>query len=132
MSLLRDLAALVGRILIAVLFIPAGWGKITGFAGTAGYIASKGLPLPAVATAVAIAIELGGGLLLVAGYRTRWAAAALLAFTVATTFVFHPFWSVPADQVMATTINFWKNVAIIGGLLYVWAFGPGRLAIDRS
>lgn len=132
MSFLRDLAALVGRILIAILFIPAGWGKITGFAGTAGYIASKGLPLPSVATALAIVIELGGGLLLVVGYKTRWAALALLVFILATALVFHPFWSAPPDQAMATSINFWKNVAIMGGVLYVWAFGPGRIAIDRA
>ncbi|MCC7039124.1 MAG: DoxX family protein [Burkholderiales bacterium] len=132
MSFLRDLAALVGRILIAILFIPAGWGKITGFAGTAGYIASKGLPLPSVATVLAILIELGGGLLLVVGYKTRWAALALLVFVLATALVFHPFWNAPADQAMATSINFWKNVAIMGGVLYVWAFGPGRIAIDRA
>ncbi len=132
MSLLRDLAALLGRILIALLFIPAGWAKITGFAGTAGYIASMGLPLPTVAAALAIVIELGGGLLLLVGYKTRWAALALLVFLIVAAFVFHPFWNVPADQAMNTAINFWKNVAIMGGVLYVWAFGPGRLAIDRA
>ncbi len=132
MSLLRDLAALLGRILIALLFIPAGWGKITGFAGTAGYIASMGLPLPTVAAALAIVIELGGGLLLLVGYKTRWAALALLVFLIVAAFVFHPFWNAPADQAMNTAINFWKNVAIMGGVLYVWAFGPGRLAIDRA
>lgn len=132
MSTSRDLAALVGRILIALLFVPAGWGKIMGFAGTTGYIASKGLPMPAVAAAIAIAVELGGGLLLLAGFKTRWAALALFVFLIPTTFVFHAFWNVPPEQVMAQQINFWKNVAIMGGLLYVWSFGAGRFSVDRQ
>ncbi len=132
MSTSRDLAALVGRILIALLFVPAGWGKIVGFAGTTGYIASKGLPLPAVAAGIAIAVELGAGLLLLAGFKTRWAALALFVFLIPTTFIFHAFWNVPPEQVMAQQINFWKNVAIMGGLLYVWAFGAGRFSVDRQ
>lgn len=127
MSFSRDFAALVGRILIAILFIPAGWGKISGFAGTAGYIASKGLPLPEVGAAIAIVVELLGGLLLLVGFKTRWAAAALFLFLIPTTFFFHPFW---ADPSQAT--SFWKNLAIMGGTLYVWAFGPGRLSVDRQ
>jgi len=123
----RDLAALVGRILIAVLFIPAGWNKISGFAGTAGYIASKGLPLPEVGAAIAIAVELVGGLMLLVGFKTRWAALALFVFLIPTTVFFHPFW---ADPSQAT--SFWKNVAIMGGVLYVWAFGAGRLSLDRQ
>lgn len=132
MSSLRDLGALLGRILIAILFIPAGWGKIAGFTGTAGYIASKGLPLPEVGAALAIVVELIGGIMLLVGFKTRWAAVALLLFLIATTFFFHPFWTLPADQAQAQSINFWKNVAIMGGMLYVWAFGPGRLSIDRQ
>ena len=132
MSTSRDLAALVGRILIALLFVPAGWGKIMGFAGTTGYIASKGLPMPSVAAAIAIAVELGAGLLLLAGFKTRWAALALFVFLIPTTFVFHAFWNVPPEQVMAQQINFWKNVAIMGGLLYVWSFGAGRFSVDRQ
>lgn len=123
----RDVAALLGRILIAILFIPAGWGKISGFAGTAGYIASKGLPLPEVGAAVAIAVELIGGILLVLGFKTRWAAAALILFMIPTTYFFHAFWADPAQA-----NAFWKNVAITGGLLYIWAFGPGRFAVDRQ
>jgi len=127
MSFSRDFAALVGRILIAILFIPAGWGKISGFAGTAGYIASKGLPLPEVGAAIAIVVELIGGVLLLVGFKTRWAAAALFLFLIPTTFFFHAFWADPSQAV-----NFWKNVAIMGGMLYVWAFGPGRLSVDRQ
>lgn len=127
MNALRDLAALLGRILIAALFIPAGWGKISGFSGTAGYIASKGLPLPEVGVVVAIVVELIGGLMLLVGFKTRWAAAALFLFLIPTLLFFHPFWRDPTQAIF-----FWKNVAIMGGLLYVWAFGPGRLSIDRQ
>ena len=127
MNASRDFAALLGRIFIALLFVPAGWGKISGFAGTAGYIASKGLPLPEVGAAIAIAVELVGGLLLLVGFKTRWAAAAIFLFLIPTTVFFHPFW---ADPTQATA--FWKNIAIMGGLLYVWSFGAGRLSIDKQ
>ena len=127
MNAVRDLGALVGRILIAILFIPAGWGKIAGFTGTAGYIASKGLPLPEVGAALAIVVELVGGIMLLVGFRTRWAAAALVLFLIPTTFFFHAFWNDPSQATV-----FWKNVAIMGGLVYVWAFGSGRLSIDRQ
>lgn len=127
MNVLRDLAALLGRILIAALFIPAGWGKISDFSGTAGYITSKGLPLPEVGVVVAIVVELIGGLMLLVGFKTRWAAAALFLFLIPTLLFFHPFWSDPTQAIF-----FWKNLAIMGGLLYVWAFGPGRLSIDRQ
>ena len=73
----QDAMALVGRILIALLFVPSGWGKIVGFSGTVGYIASKGVPLPEVCAAIAIAAELGLGLLLLVGYQPRWAALGL-------------------------------------------------------
>jgi putative oxidoreductase len=128
----RDIAALVGRILLAVIFIKSGFGKIGGFESTAGYIASKGLPLPQLGAAIAIAVELVGGLMLLVGFKARWAALALFVFLIPTTFVFHAFWAVPPEQMAAQQINFLKNVSIMGGMLMVWAFGPGRLSIDRS
>ena len=75
---------LIGRILIAVLFVPAGFQKLTGFQGSVGYAESAGMPVPALAIAAAIAIELGGGLLLLVGYKARWVAAAMALFTVVT------------------------------------------------
>ncbi len=128
---LQDTLALVGRILMAYLFIPAGIGKLMGFAGTVGYIASAGLPLPQVAAAVAIAVELGLGLLLLAGFKTRWVALALAVFTLAASFGFHHYWSMPADKVMVNQLMFFKNLAIVGGLLAFWSFGPGRLSVDE-
>jgi putative oxidoreductase len=126
----HDGAALVGRVLIALLFVWSGWGKLTGFGGTVGYIASVGLPMPQVLAVLAIIIELGGGLLLLLGLKTRWVALAYVVFLIVITPIFHAWWSSPEAQVGAQQINFGKNVAIIGGLL-LFAFGPGRYSIDR-
>ncbi|MDB5848747.1 MAG: DoxX family protein [Rhodoferax sp.] len=128
----QDTLALVGRILIATLFIPAGWGKLMGFAGTVGYITSAGLPLPQVAAAIAVIVELGLGLLLLAGYKTRIVALVMAIFTVATAVFFHNYWAMPADKVMSNQMNFYKNLAIAGGMLAFAAFGGGRFSIDRK
>jgi putative oxidoreductase len=128
----RDAAALVGRVLMGALFVWSGFGKILGFAGTVGYIASKGLPFPTVLAAIAVAIEFGAGLALLVGWRTRWAAALLAIFLIVITPIFHNFWSVPPEQVMMQKINFFKNVSILGGMLFVFAMGAGRYSIDRS
>ena len=128
---LANTAALVGRILLAVIFIKSGWGKIEGWDGTAGYMASKGLPMVPVLLALTIAIELGGGILLAIGFKARWAALAIALFLVPVTFIFHPFWGIPADQVMNQTNHFFKNVSIIGGMLMVFALGPGAWSVDK-
>jgi putative oxidoreductase len=122
--------SLLGRVLLAMLFLPAGLSKIGGFAGTVGYIASKGLPLPEVGAVVAIAIEVLGSLALISGWGTRVAALVLAAFTLVATVIFHNFWAVPADQQMVQQLMFLKNVAVIGGLLTLAAWGAGRLSLD--
>lgn len=126
----QDAVTLLGRILLAWLFIPAGWGKIAGFAGVTGYIASKGVPLPEVAAALAIAIELGLGILLLIGWQARWAALGLAIFVAVITPIFHNFWAVPDAQKMMQSQAFWKNLAVVGGLLFVHAFGPGGWSVD--
>ena len=124
--------ALVARMLLALLFIPAGWGKIAGFAGVTGYIASKGVPLPEVCAALAIAAELGLGLLLLVGFQARWAALGIAIFTAVITFIFHAFWAVPPEQVMMQQQAFFKNIAVVGGLLTVVAWGAGPLSLDGN
>ena len=124
--------SLIGRVLIALLFIPAGFSKIGGFAGTVGYIASKGVPLPEVAAAIAIAVELGLGLLLLVGLQTRWAALGIALFTVVITFIFHNFWAMPAEMVMMQQQAFFKNIAVVGGLLTIAAWGAGPLSVDAK
>jgi putative oxidoreductase len=128
METLNRFGPLIGRILIAFIFIFAGFGKITGFEGTVGYIASKSLPLPQLAAIGAIIVELGGGLMLVAGWKARWAAAAMAVFTLLAALIFHNFWAAPADQVQNQMINFLKNISMMGGLLYVAVYGSGPLS----
>ena len=124
--------ALVGRLLLALLFLPAGLSKISGFAGTVGYIASKGMPMPTAAAVIAIIVEVVGPLALIAGFGTRWAALVLAGFTLVATFVFHNFWAMPADQVMMQQLMFFKNIAVIGGLLTLAAHGAGAWSVDAK
>ena len=124
--------ALIARVLIALIFVASGAGKITGFEQTVGYIASKGLPLPALGAIAAIVVELGGGLMVIIGWRARWAAAAMIAFTLAAAFIFHNFWGVPADAAQNQMIHFMKNISMAGGLLYVLIHGSGAYSLDGN
>jgi putative oxidoreductase len=132
MNALQNPLSLIGRILLAVLFVPAGFGKIGGFAGTVGYATAMGLPAPTVGVAAALVIELFGGLALLIGYRTRVAAIALAVFTLVASFFFHAYWAVPAEQQMVQQLMFFKNIAIVGGLLAFAAFGAGGFSLDAK
>ena len=123
--------ALSGRVLLALVFLLSGIGKLRGFDGTVGYISSVGLPLPGVLAALALALEIVAGVALILGYRTRWAALALAVFTLVAAFLFHNFWSMPEEAKVMQQIMFLKNLAIAGGLLMVAAYGPGTWSVDR-
>jgi putative oxidoreductase len=123
---------LVGRVLIALLFVPAGWSKLVGMEGTVKYMASVGMPAPSLLVWPAIAIELVGGLMLAVGFQARLASLAIVVFTLVANFTFHNFWAMPADQVMLNQLMFVKNLAVIGGLAYVVAHGAGRWSIDAK
>jgi putative oxidoreductase len=125
-STLNNALLLASRLLMAALFLPAGLSKITGFAGTVGYIGSVGLPLPALSAVIAIAVEVLGGLALVSGLGTRAAALVLAAFTLVASVLFHAFWSAPADQAYVAQLLFFKNIAVVGGLLALAAHGAGQ------
>lgn len=129
---LQNPLALIGRLLMALLFLPAGIGKIGGFAGTVGYIGSKGLPLPELGAAIAIVVEVGGALALIAGFGTRFAALALALFTLVATFFFHNYWGVPTEQAMMQQLMFYKNIAVVGGLLVLAAHGAGAWSLDAK
>ena len=129
---LQNPLSLVGRLLLALLFLPAGISKISGFAGTAGYIASKGLPLPEVGAAIAILVEVLGGLALIAGFGTRVAALVLAVFTLAASVFFHNYWGVPAEQAFVQQLMFFKNIAVVGGLLVLAAHGAGAWSVDAK
>lgn len=122
---LNDVAAVVGRLLLAAIFLLSGFGKLANPAGTIGYIASSGLPLPEVAYAAAVFVEVILAAALVLGYRTRLVAAAIGGFTLVTAFAFH---FNLGDQ--NQFIHFFKNIAIAGGLLQVVALGGGKLSLD--
>jgi putative oxidoreductase len=122
--------ALIGRILVAVLFLPSGFGKIVGFTGAVGYIASKGVPLPEVCAAIAIFCEFFLCLALLVGWQARWAALGLAIFTLVISPIFHNYWAVPQAMVMIQKLNFFKNMAIAGGLLGFAAFGAGAYSVD--
>ena len=129
---LQNPLALVGRVLLALIFVTSGFSKIGGFDGTVGYIASKGLPMASIVAVLTIIIELGGGLAVVFGFMTRWAALALAVFTLLAGVIFHAYWALPAEQVMMQQIMFWKNISIAGGFLVLAAFGPGAISIDAK
>jgi len=126
----QNLLTLLGRLALVALFLPAGISKIGSFDATAGYIASVGLPLAALGAAIAIVVEVGGGAALLAGFYTRTAAIVLAAFTLVASVIFHAYWAVPAEQVFVQQLLFFKNIAIVGGLLVLAAQGPGAYSLD--
>ena len=128
----QNYLTLAGRLLLALLFLPAGLMKIGGFAGTVGYIASKGLPMPALGAVIAIVVEVLGGLALLAGFGTRVAALVLAVFTVAASVIFHAYWAVPAEAQMVQQLMFFKNIAVVGGLLVLAAHGAGGWSLDAK
>jgi len=132
----RDVAALVGRILLALIFVLSGIQKITNFNGTAGFMAMNGLPAVTLLLILSILIELGGGLAIVAGFQARWAALLIFLFMIPVTLVFHVHayqMAVQHNQLpiaLIQKINILKNISIEGGLLVLAAFGAGRYSID--
>jgi putative oxidoreductase len=123
---------LAGRFLIAALFLVAGIRKILMFSGSVAYFTKLGFPAPEAMTALAIAIELGGAILLIAGWKTRWVAWLLALFVLIATFMAHRFWEFDAAQQANQLNHFLKNIAIVGGLMFVAGFGPGRASVDKS
>jgi putative oxidoreductase len=119
--------SVVARVLMAQMFIISGWQKLLGYSGTEGYFASLGIPMASVVTPLVILIELGGGLALLLGFKTRWVAAVIALFTLGAALVAHLDF---ADQAQA--INFMKNLAIAGGLLMFVRYGGGAASIDAK
>lgn len=120
----------VGRLLLVALFLPAGISKLTGFAGTVGYIASVGLPAPTLGAALALIVEIAGSAALLLGFQTRLAALVLAVFTLVASVFFHAYWAAPADQAFVVQLLFFKNIAVIGGLLILAAQGAGAFSLD--
>ncbi len=123
---------LVARILLAAIFISAGFSKITGFDGTVGYIAAYGLPMANSVAILTILLEIVAGIALLVGFQARIAAFLLGGFTILAALIFHAFWSVPADQVYMQQLMFMKNLSIAGGLFMVTALGAGAWSLDNK
>ena len=124
MKKFEDTGLLLARILMPILFITAGWGKITGYAGTQQYMEAMGVPgfmLPLV-----ILLEFGGGLAILFGFLTRFTALFTAAFTILTAFLFHSNFAEGVNQLM-----FMKNLSIAGGFLVLGLVGPGAYSLDR-
>lgn len=128
----RNPLALVARILLAHIFLISGFGKLANLEGTAGYIASQGLPLASLLAPATGVFELAAGVALLLGWQARWSALALAIFTVLASLLFHAFWAMPVEQQMMQKLMFMKNLAIVGGLLMVAPFGPGSIALGRD
>ena len=128
----HSVVTLIGRLLIAALFIIFGIRKVLAFGFYAGYFAKLAFPAPEVMVVLGLLVEIVGGSLLAIGWKTRWAAWALIAFTVIATFMAHRYWEFDGAQYAAQMINFWKNVTIVGALMMVASFGPGPISVDKS
>ncbi|MBP4066845.1 DoxX family protein [Aeromonas caviae] len=121
MDKMKDVALLVGRVLLALMFVMAGWGKIGGYAGTQGYMEAMGVP----GFMLVILLELGGGLAIMLGLFTRSLSVLLAGFTLMAAFIFH---YQPAEQMQM--LMFMKNVSVAGGFLALAAAGPGAFSLD--
>ncbi|NUP11486.1 MAG: DoxX family protein [Polyangiaceae bacterium] len=127
----RTWAAPIGRALISGIFIASGIGKLAGWGETAAFMNAQGIVAVQLFLPLAILVELGCGLALLAGFKARWAAMGLFLFLIPTTYIFHDFWTFAGPERQAQMAQFMKNLAIMGGLLLVVAFGAGRASIDE-
>jgi|HubBroStandDraft_6_1064221.scaffolds.fasta_scaffold263791_3 putative oxidoreductase len=127
-----SIVPLVGRFLMSLVFILAGIGKIGAFSMYTGFIAAAHLPLPKVSLAIAIVVELLGGLAILAGLHTRFTAWVVFLYLIPTTIMFHNFWALQGATRIDNMIHFEKNLAIMGGLLILATFGAGAYSVDSA
>ena len=127
----NTLVPLLGRLMLAALFLHAGYTKLMNVAGTAGYLGKLALPMPEVLVWGVIAIEILGALLIVLGWQTRPVAWIMAVFTVGTAVLGHKFWGIDPGQVGSQLTQFLKNVSIAGGFLMLAAYGPGKISVHR-
>ena len=125
-----DILALLGRLGIGALFLPDAYGKIMNFTNFANGLATRGLPFPTVWAVLAIIAVGGGSLAVVLGYRVRVGAVFLIAFVIMANATSHRFWELQDAARQAQSSQFWKNTALIGGLIFVWLHGGGRIGLD--
>ena len=123
---------LLGRICLATIFLQSGYDKVFNFGRTVKLMAAMGIPIPEILLVPVITILLAGGVMLLIGWKARWAALALIVFTIPATLVFHSFWAYPEAQFVNQFHHFFKNLAILGGLLLVLGMGSGGMSLDGN
>ncbi len=128
----RPMTALVGRLLLAAIFLTSGVAKLVDTAGTAGYMESQGIPAAPTLAVIAGIAEIAGGLSLVFGLLARVGALGLIALLAVITFVFHDFWAMTGPEAKMQMVQFFKNLAIMGGLATIVAHGAGRYSLDTK
>jgi putative oxidoreductase len=126
----HDAVALVGRIAMSWIFLSSGFGKLTNVAGFSAALAKSGVPMPTFMGWLGAIVEFGGGLLILFGLKLRYAAILMILFVIVATLIRHRYWEFTGADLTAQTTNFWKNVTIIGGLLFMFLAGAGRYSID--
>lgn len=130
MNSVSGTVALVGRVLLAAIFVSAGVSKLATTAATAAYMASHGIPLSGVLVYGVIVVELIGGLMLMAGLYARLVAGVLFLYTLALALIFHAYWAVPAAEARIQRGFFFEHLSMMGGMLVVVALGAGSLSLD--
>lgn len=131
-SLAKNYGPLIGRILIALIFLKSGFEKITGFSMVAGYMAKVGMPAAEFLLVGSIVFEIAGGLMVLLGWHARWGALLLAIFIVPATLIFHNFWAVEAAQYTNQMNHFMKNVSILGALVLIMGMGSGPLSLTQT
>jgi len=126
----HDVIALVGRILMSWIFLSSGFGKLMNVAGFAAVLDKRGVPAPSFMGWLGVIVEFGGGLLILLGVKIRYAAILMILFVAVATLISHRYWDYPVDQLVAQQTNFWKNITIIGGFLFMFLAGAGRYSVD--
>ena len=130
-NLIRGILAVVGRVMIATIFLMSAVGnKIPKFSDVAGYMASEGVPLPELMLAGAIVFLIAGSLSIIIGYKVRFGAALLLMFLILATYFFHDFWTFEGKERQAQMIQFMKNLSLMGTMVFLMANGAGSMSLD--
>jgi len=128
-----SVVSLLGRILLSAIFILSGFHKIGSWAQTASYMEQYGMTMVPLLLLGAIVCEVAGGVLVLIGYQTRLGASLLILFLIPATYIFHPFWTIDDPQAaQLQMIMFMKNLAIMGGLMHLFASGPGEISLDHK
>src|SRR5262245_62055412 len=131
MQMARLYCPLIGRVLLALIFVHSGFGKIAGFSKVAAGMAAKGVPFAELALVVSIVVEIAGALMVIFGWKARWGALALFLWLIPVTLLYHNFWAVDPAQHQNQFNHFMKNLGLMGGMLLMIGFGPGPFSVDE-